>query len=336
MALTEFKLTFLYTKPKSKSKNKNKNKNRKQKNHTQETYENKFGLITADLPYGTQQQDHVRDPVLSDSQCDTVAAGVHKAAADQCVAVLGCGTAEQVAQWKKAMTGAGWRQEPDARVIINTKSHVRQKTGYHTRNRKKNTISTIANCHYWLVCYKGYDNGVFPWDQRFAFGFMDTAMSGLKSTVLTENPSIPPHYRLVDKFGSPLNPYEKHLGEIVEQLTRFTDRNAMVLDFCSGTGSAALACLYLNQRFIVCNDRDKDQTEHAETRAKAYLSAMMQSNMWESWGSNMANPTITLAARSTRDGTDKTPTFHYWLRLQRRSMGARQFVSPTTSRGVRP
>ena len=249
-----------------------------------------FGLITADLPYGTQQKDHVRDPVLTDSQCDTVAAGTHKVAADRCVTVLGCGTADQVAQWKKAMTGAGWNTENDARVVIHTKSHARQKTGYHTMNRRKNTISTIANCHYWLVCYKGYDNGVFPWDERFAFGFMDTAMSGLKSTVLTENPAIPPHYRLVDKFGSPLNPYEKHLGEVVEQLTRFTDRDAMVLDFCSGTGSAALACLYMNQRFVVCNDRDKEQVKHAEARAKAYLSAMMSSKMWDSWGSDAANP----------------------------------------------
>ena len=119
---------------------------------------------------------------------------------------------------------------------------------------------------------------------------MDTAVSTLKSTVLTENPSIPATYRLVDQDGHPLNPYEKHMGEIIEQLTRFIDRDAFVLDFCCGTGSAALACLYLNQRFILCNDRDQDQVTHAETRAKAYLWAIMQSRMWASFGDTMANP----------------------------------------------
>jgi len=188
------------------------------------------------------------------------------------------------------MVGAGWITEDDARVVINSKKQIRAKTALLTARRKKNQIHTIANSHYWLVCYKGYDNGVFPWADRHQFGFMDTAVSSLKSTVLTENPSIPATHRLVDQDGHPLNPYEKHMGEIIEQLTRFIDRDAFVLDFCCGTGSAALACLYLNQRFILCNDRDQDQVTHAETRAKAYLWAVMQSKMWASFGDTMANP----------------------------------------------
>ena len=186
--------------------------------------------------------------------------------------------------------GAGWTTEADARVVVNSKKQIKSKTALLTAKRKKNKIHTIAHCHYWLVCYKGYDNGVFPWADRRQFGFMDTAVSTLKSTVLTENPSIPATYRLVDQEGHPLNPYEKHMGEIIEQLTRFIDRDAFVLDFCCGTGSAALACLYLNQRFILCNDRDQDQVTHAETRAKAYLWAIMQSRIWAPFGDTMANP----------------------------------------------
>ena len=122
------------------------------------------------------------------------------------------------------MVGAGWITEADARVVVNSKKQIKSKTALLTAKRKKNKIHTIAHSHYWLVCYKGYDNGVFPWAERRQFGFMDTAVSTLKSTVLTENPSIPATYRLVDQEGHPLNPYEKHMGEIIEQLTRFIDR----------------------------------------------------------------------------------------------------------------
>ena len=164
------------------------------------------------------------------------------------------------------------------------------KAVFHYREKEEKKIHTIANSHYWLVCYKGYDDGVFPWDERHPFGFMDTTVSTLTSTVLTENPQIPATYRLCDQTGHQMNPYEKHMGEVIEQLTRFIDRDAFVLDFCCGTGSAALACLYLNQRFILCNDRDEDQVTHAETRAKAYLWAVMQSKMWASFGDTTANP----------------------------------------------
>jgi hypothetical protein len=79
------------------------------------------------------------------------------------------------------MMGAGWTTEADARVVVNSKKQIKSKTALLTAKRKKNKIHTIAHSHYWLVCYKGYDNGVLPWDQRLAFGFMDTAMSGLKT-----------------------------------------------------------------------------------------------------------------------------------------------------------
>ena len=66
----------------------------------------------------------------------------------------------------------------------------------------------------------------------------------------------------------------------IETLSRFVARNDPVLDFCAGTCSLGLASLYMNQRFVVLNDRDKAQLQYAEARLRAYLWAMTQSPLW--------------------------------------------------------
>ena len=60
-------------------------------------------------------------------------------------------------------------------------------------------------------------------------------------------------------------------------LARFVDRNDAVLDFCAGTCSLGLASLYMNQRYCVLNDRDKNQLQYAEARLRAYLHALVTS-----------------------------------------------------------
>ena len=110
---------------------------------------------------------------------------------------------------------------------------------------------------------------------------LDRIVSRLQSQVLTECPVIQPHLRLVDDEGEVLNLYEKHMGEVIEQLSRFVPRDAEVLDFCCGTASAGLAALYMNQYKIVLNDRDSNILPYAEARMRAYLWAVMRSPWWK-------------------------------------------------------
>ena len=59
-------------------------------------YENVFGAILGDLPYGNQYGNHVQDPEISQETDTKCAHGMMTMAADNCAAVLGCGTTDQV------------------------------------------------------------------------------------------------------------------------------------------------------------------------------------------------------------------------------------------------
>ena len=112
----------------------------------------------------------------------------------------------------------------------------------------------------------------------------------LQSSTLLENPTVPAAYRLRDPGGNILNPYEKHMAEGIEMLSRFVDRNDAVLDFCAGTCSLGLAALYMNQRFVVLNDRDENQLKFAEAHLRAYLWAMSVSPLWRDDDMGSASP----------------------------------------------
>jgi hypothetical protein len=140
-----------------------------------------------------------------------------------------------------------------------------------TSRRKKDSINVVVNNHFWIVAFKGRPKA----DGR-PFGIFDKSAT-LKNSVLTGCPIIPAHYRLADEYGQVLNQYEKHMGEAIEQMSRFFPREGILVDFCAGTCSAALAALYMNQRFIICVDRDENVLKYAEARLYAYLWAMMQS-----------------------------------------------------------
>ena len=149
------------------------------------------------------------------------------------------------------------------------------KTAFLTPKRRKKSRAIISNAHYWLICYKGD----VDMSRARPFFIMDKTAT-MKNSVLMGNPVIPAHYRLVDKEGLILNPYEKHMGEVVEQLARFVPRDGVVADFCCGTGSAGLAALYMNQAFCILNDRDSKVLPFAEARLRAYLWVMMRSPAW--------------------------------------------------------
>ena len=155
--------------------------------------------------------------------------------------------------------------EQDARFIVNSKSAITRKAWTLAPIRNKGSVNTISHGHFWLVCYKGK----FDPTHKKPFGFMDKT-AGLKSSVLMENPSIPPMYRLADEQGTALNLYEKHMGEIVEQLARFVDRADTVLDFCSGTCSAGLAALYKPAPY--CPHRQRSTSDALRRSPHACLS----------------------------------------------------------------
>ena len=170
-----------------------------------------------------------------------------------------------------------------------------------TPKRRKKTRAVISNSHFWLVGYKGEFNA----DGKRPFGFMDRSAT-LQNTSLLENPTVPTEYRLRDPDGNLLNPYEKHMAEGIEMLSRFIDRNDAVLDFCAGTCSLGLAALYMNQRFVVLNDRDKSQLKYAEARLRAYLYAMSASPLWRDDDMGGASPYKTpgVEVHQTWDGRD--------------------------------
>ena len=203
-------------------------------------------------------------------------------------------------QWSKALEEAGFKLETDARTVVNSRRDIQRKHAVVAPKRNKDCVYTICNNHWWLVGYKG----PFTWEDKRPFGFMDKTAT-LRNNVLLENPTIPAVYRLADQDGAVLNPYEKHMAEGVEMLTRFVGRNEPVLDFCAGTCSLGLASLYLNQRYCVLNDRDKNQLQYAEARLRAYLWAMVKSPLWlpdDSGDSTYTKPGM--EARDTWDGRD--------------------------------
>ena len=191
--------------------------------------------------------------------------------------------------------------ESEVRHVVNSKRAMEKKTWVVTPKRRKKTRAIICNSHYWLVGYKGD----FHADGKRPFGFMDRSAT-LKSSTLLENPTVPTAYRLRDPDGKLLNPYEKHMAEGIEMLSRFIDRNDAVLDFCAGTCSLGLAALYMNQRFVVLNDRDKSQLKYAEARLRAYLYAMSVSPLWRDDDMGGASPYKTpgVEVHTTWDGRD--------------------------------
>ena len=191
--------------------------------------------------------------------------------------------------------------ESEARTVVNSRRAMEKKRWVVTPKRRKKTRAIICNSHYWLVGYKGdfHDDGKRP------FGFMDRSAT-LQSSTLLENPTVPAAYRLRDPDGNILNPYEKHMAEGIEMLSRFVDRNDAVLDFCAGTCSLGLAALYMNQRFVVLNDRDENQLKFAEVRLRAYLWAMSASPLWrdDDMGSGSPYKTPGVVVHETWDGRD--------------------------------
>ena len=191
--------------------------------------------------------------------------------------------------------------ESEVRTVVNSKRAMEKKRWVVTPKRRKKTRAIICNSHYWLVGYKGdfHDDGKRP------FGFMDRSAT-LQSSTLLENPTVPAAYRLRDPGGNILNPYEKHMAEGIEMLSRFVDRNDAVLDFCAGTCSLGLAALYMNQRLVVLNDRDENQLKFAKARLRAYLWAMSASPLWRDDDMGSASPYKTpgVDVHETWDGRD--------------------------------
>ena len=69
----------------------------------------------------------------------------------------------------------------------------------------------------------------------------------------------------------------------MEQIARFTPdcgTDATVMDFCSGTGSAALAGLYMNVKCTILNDKDGKLMDCAMARLRGFVYRLMQSSLW--------------------------------------------------------
>ena len=213
--------------------------------------------------------------------------------------------------------------ESEVRHVVNSKRAMEKKAWVVTPKRRKKTRTIICNSHYWLVGYKGD----FDADGKRPFGFMDSSAT-LKSSTLLENPTVPTAYRLRDPDGKLLNPYEKHMAEGIEMLSRFIDRNDTVLDFCAGTCSLGLAALYMNQRFVVLNDRDKNQLKYAEARLRAYLYAMSASPLWRDDDMGGASPYKTpgVEVHTTWDGRD--PYLPLLAALKREQMFDKILIEP--------
>ena len=135
--------------------------------------------------------------------------------------------------------------------------------------------------HYaWVFGWRGYKN-IHAIGGK-SFGFFDTSAK-LMSSVLSGCPTIEPTDRLLDENGYPCRLAEKHLGVIAEQIARFTPNcgeGATVMDFCSGTGSAALAGLYMNVKFTILNDKDEKLMDCAMARLRGFVYGLMQSSLW--------------------------------------------------------
>ena len=213
--------------------------------------------------------------------------------------------------------------ESEVRHVVNTRRAMEKKRWVVTPKRRKKTRAVISNSHFWLVGYKGEFNA----DGKRPFGFMDRSAT-LQNTSLLENPTVPTEYRLRDPDGNLLNPYEKHMAEGIEMLSRFIDRNDTVLDFCAGTCSLGLAALYMNQRFVVLNDRDKSQLKYAEARLRAYLYAMSASPLWRDDDMGGASPYKTpgVEVHTTWDGRD--PYLPLLAALKREQMFDKILIEP--------
>lgn len=270
-------------------------------------YKECFGAILSDIPYATNHGNPEQDPKWTDSLVGTVCAGMrHMANPENCVCIIGCGTMGQCIQWQKALAGAGFNGESEPRIVINTKAAIRRKA--HVAPRKNSGVCTVPHQHYWVIAWRGKPHPrAFNFKPR-EYGFFDKTVSRLQSQVLTECPVIGAHLRLVDAESEVLNPYEKHMGEVIEQLARFVPRDAHVLDFCCGTASAGLAALYMNQMYIVLNDRDSNILPYAEARMRAYLWSMMRSPWWvgtNDYGEDIPSHCVRgQEVRTTWDGED--------------------------------
>ena len=64
--------------------------------------------------------------------------------------------------------------------------------------------------------------------------------------------------KLCNKEGKIFRHSEKHIMLWCEILFRYVPRSAIVCDFCAGTLSTGIACLRVNQKHCILNDRDPD------------------------------------------------------------------------------
>ena len=172
----------------------------------------KFGLISADIPYG-DQKDSAIDPPWGSTHVATIVEGLWHMAANKSTVVIQVGGVHQAVQWSEALASAGFAVEPEPRVVC--PSGPDRCVKYHSnpgRNRK-----VVSTAHYWVVAFKGMTS--LTEVKGAPYGVFDQ-YSSINATVLSGCPVTKPQDRLLNKDGQYVRSFEKHIGESLELLTR--------------------------------------------------------------------------------------------------------------------
>ena len=238
-------------------------------------YKGLVDLFASDVPWGTQEDIDV-DPLWNQSTVKACVAGMREMANTNSVVVIAVGTLVGQSLWTSELSSGGWTVEIEPRVIQLDKKATNRK--FHACKKRQGVL--VMHHYAWVVAYRGYKN-IHAIGGK-SFGFFDTSAK-LMSSVLSGCPTIEPTDRLLDENGFPCRLAEKHLGVIAEQIARFTPNcgeGATVMDFCSGTGSVALAGLYMNGKCAILNDKDEKLMDCAMARLRGFVYGLMQSSLW--------------------------------------------------------
>ena len=228
----------------------------------------KFFFVFADVPWGClpwgkfgKCRDY--DTPLTPDQINKIIDGIKLVLNIRGTGCIRLGDDGQD-QWRSALRQKGFYVEPTRTVGVEEPFYKRQSYLSHT-------LAKPSTHQYVIFHHKGPSGHAASWHQaKDPYGALKP-FGGVKSATLwTGCPHVRNVHKLHDSAGKILRVPENHINEMIELINCYVPASGSALDFCAGTATFLLACIFTN-RVCHVNDRDEAAMAVAISRAKRFL-----------------------------------------------------------------
>jgi hypothetical protein len=257
-----------------------------------EDMKGKMHLVFGDVPFGVLPTKPSYDVQFTEKQIGVILDGCKKVCHIEGTIVIRLGE-YQKDTWRDVATQKGLWCEPMFRII-------QYKPKWQCRKHYSNyAYFSTTGAVYYLIIHKRPPFGAMKkswFESKVLFGAHTPLSKNTQSQIWSDNPHVSNAFKLLDDQERVLRVPENHIKEMCELIQRYCPPSGQVLDFCSGTGTTALAAMHLNRKCHI-NDRDEDCMAYAISRCKHFL-------LWLYEQRGCTFPGLHTAVNTKDDGTD--------------------------------